>query len=224
MIAEFAALAMACAPQVHISTLHALVQAESEGNPYAIGVNSEPRKTLRLKSHHQAVTAAKTALAQGQNIDAGWAQINSANWDWLGLTADTVFDPCTNLRAAQAVLTECYKRALKTHASGPPALMASLSCYNTGNFRDGLANGYVRGVYAQANAPIPAIDQSGLPPVPPPLPGTSPQAPAPETTSEGIADGFDAAEIQDGFTSNNLADGFKDPRTESSTPPSDSTQ
>ena len=34
----FAALALACAPQVHLTTAHALVAVESAFNPWAIGV------------------------------------------------------------------------------------------------------------------------------------------------------------------------------------------
>jgi type IV secretion system protein VirB1 len=48
------------------------------------------------------------------SIDAGLMQINSENWFWLGLTAETALDPCQSIRAAGS-------------------LLVSLSKYNTGS-------------------------------------------------------------------------------------------
>lgn len=227
MLAEFVALAMTCAPQVHVTTLQALVQAESRGNPYAIRVNGKGGGMLTPATEAEAIAIAHKAVSAGKNIDAGWGQINSSNWKWLGLNAETVFDPCTNLRAAQVVLTACYKRAAARLGPGAQALVAGLSCYNTGNFQGGVANGYVQGVYAQANVPVPAIrgntpgaTGSALPPLPTPLPGTRSQAAATPTTNLdnpktlGILDGFSSDSIPDGFERSNQPDGFVDPRRE----------
>ena len=46
MLAELAALAVACAPDIHPVTLHAVVKHESRVQQYAIGVN---RKGHQLK-------------------------------------------------------------------------------------------------------------------------------------------------------------------------------
>src|SRR5699024_1664981 len=69
----------------------------------------------------------------------------------------TVFDPCTNLKAAQTVLSECYGRALKRYSDPQQAVRAALSCYNTGNFDRGFSNGYVGKVLAEAGVTVPAI-------------------------------------------------------------------
>ncbi|MGS1117406.1 lytic transglycosylase domain-containing protein [Castellaniella sp. UC4442_H9] len=228
MLAEFAALAMACAPQVHVTTMQALVQAESHGNPYAIRINGKGGRTLEPADRAQATALAQAALRRGENIDAGWGQINSSNWKWLGLNAENVFDPCTNLRAAQVVLTDCYERAAARLGPGAQALVAGLSCYNTGNFRGGVANGYVQGVYAQANVPVPAIrgdsapSVAALPPLPTPLPGLGATttgaaravAPGAAGVALGIQDGFSSDSIPDGFESQNRPDGFVDPKQE----------
>ena len=78
------------------------------------------------------VEAARLALAlraQGHSVDAGVMQVNSLNWQWLGLTAETVFDPQTNVCAAMAKLAVDY------------AIERRVSCrYNTG--RPECDNGY----------------------------------------------------------------------------------
>ena len=61
--------------------------------------------------------------------DYGLMQVNTANFGWLGLTAETALDPCQSIRAGVRVLT-------------------SLSAYNTGKPTAGLDNGYVHKVVA----------------------------------------------------------------------------
>lgn len=83
-------------------------------------------------------------------------QINSANFSRLGLTPETVFDPCTNLRAGARVLADNYGRAREAGHATP--LQAAISEYNTGSRSRGLSNGYVGRVFAAAsmgNAPFP---------------------------------------------------------------------
>ena len=41
-------------------------------------------------------------------VDVGLAQVNSANFLWLGLTAETALDPCKNLAAGTKVLMVRY--------------------------------------------------------------------------------------------------------------------
>ena len=91
-------------------------------------------------------------LNQGMSIDMGLAMINSKNLRPLGLTVESVFDPCTNLKAMQTVLTSAYNKAVKRHGPGQAALASALSEYNTGNASSGIRNGYVASVY---RAPLP---------------------------------------------------------------------
>lgn len=120
MIGELAAVAMACAPNVHPVTLDALVKHESRRQPYAIGVNSGTRLARQPGSREEAVALARTLMAQGVDFDAGLGQINVRNWGWLKLTAETVFEPCANLQAAHAVLV------MATGALNPASTAASL--------------------------------------------------------------------------------------------------
>lgn len=99
-----------CAPQIHPDTLMRIVATESAGNPYAIGVvggrlQRQPRHPL------EAVATARALQQQGINFSAGLGQINRSNWRRLGLDETSVFEPCRNLAAAQAVLRDCFERA-----------------------------------------------------------------------------------------------------------------
>lgn len=154
----FSDLAARCAPSVHPHTLAAVVRTESRANPLAIGINTKGVRLPRQPATRaEAVATAKWLMARGYNFDAGLAQINSANFDWLGLGVEDLFDPCLNLRASATVLTDCYQRAAKGQGAGQAALRAALSCYNTGNFQRGMTNGYVARVAAQAGVIVPSL-------------------------------------------------------------------
>lgn len=146
----FLALTLACAPQVHADTARALVQVESAFNPWAIGVvggalERQPRRRA------EALATARNLQAAGWNFSVGLGQINVGNFQRLGLTIETAFDPCTNLAAMQAVLAECFDRA-SFAARSQEALRHALSCYYSGDFYVGLRHGYVRKVVAAATA------------------------------------------------------------------------
>ena len=64
-----------------------------------------------------------TALNHNVNgtVDYGLGQINTVNLGWLGLTPQTVLDPCLNLKAAIRVMFARY------NGNPPPAVKASYS-------------------------------------------------------------------------------------------------
>ncbi len=144
---DFFALANECAPTVARETIVAIVRHESKVNPFAIGINGGTRISRQPKNQEEAIAISEKLISMGVSIDMGLAQINSANLKKLGLSVAQVFDPCTNLRAAEKVLHWCYAPAEKKHGSGQVALQAALSCYNTGDFSRGLSNGYVANIY-----------------------------------------------------------------------------
>lgn len=155
--AILAALLQACAPTVAPETMVAVIRVESEGDPFRIGVNSGGAIRRQPSNAADAIATARGLLRRGANFDAGLMQINSANFARLGLTPETVFDPCTNLRAGARVLTDNYGRARDAGHANP--LQAAISEYNTGSRSRGLSNGYVGRVYAAAatgNAPLTA--------------------------------------------------------------------
>ena len=149
--ADWIDLAPNCAPAVHASTVAAIVRQESGGNPFAIGVvggrlRKQPRSTA------EALATARSLEAAGWNYSVGLAQINRANFARLGLSHETAFDPCTNLRAMQTVLLECWRGA-RVHPRGGDmhwVMQASIACYYSGSFAVARYSNYVNGVLAKA--------------------------------------------------------------------------
>ncbi len=157
--ATFLAIALACAPQVHAETARALVQVESDFNPWAIGVVGGALER-QPQGRAEALATARALRRAGWNFSVGLAQINVANVDRLGLNLEDAFEPCTNLASMQAVLRACFDRASGTepHARYPQAaLRAALSCYYSGNFTTGRQQGYVHQVVRAAlhQRPVP---------------------------------------------------------------------
>jgi type IV secretion system protein VirB1 len=147
---DFVALAQQCAPTVAIETMAAVVGHESGHNAFAIGVNGGVRISRQPVNKAEAVDTAKQLLKMSLSIDLGLAQINSANLPKLGLSVEDAFEPCANLHAAEKVLRWCYDPAALRLGVGQAALQAALSCYNTGGYSRGLANGYVQSIYRVA--------------------------------------------------------------------------
>lgn len=139
---EFAAIAEQCAPSIHADTMRRLVQVESSFNPYAIGVVGH-RLQRQPRNEQEATATARWLEEKGFNYSVGLAQINRVNFDTVGLTPETAFDVCANLRAAASILTECYTRALRSWPDEQDALRRAFSCYYSGDFSTGFKHGYV---------------------------------------------------------------------------------
>ncbi len=142
-------LAAQCAPQVAPETIAAIVQTESHGFELAIGVNGLKRQPSPARSLAQAVETARYYVGKGYSVDLGLGQINSRNMKTLGLTWDNVFDPCTNIAAAGAVLSGNY-HSVRAGLHPQRALRVALSMYNTGSQSRGFTNGYVEKVVGNA--------------------------------------------------------------------------
>lgn len=146
--AAILALASQCAPNVAPQTVAAIVQTESHGRPFALNVNGGTQPPAQISAASAAATAQRY-IAAGYSVDLGLGQINSRNMRWLGLTWDTVFDPCTNIAALGRVLTQNYNKAI-VGRDPQTALRIALSLYNTGSSSRGFRNGYVAKVVSNA--------------------------------------------------------------------------
>lgn len=154
-------LALSCAPMVDGRTTAALVSVESGRNPHAIGVVGGALQ--RQPRHRQeALATARDLQARGWDFSVGLAQINVRNVRRMGLRLEDAFEPCTNLRAMQTLLGDCYARSPASSATSArdPALdqrrlRQALSCYYSGNFVTGFRHGYVHRVVAAARNPLP---------------------------------------------------------------------
>lgn len=142
-------LATQCAPGVAPATIAAIVQTESRGFELAIGVNGVSRQPAPATSLAEAVQTARYYVGKGYSVDLGLGQINSRNMKALGLTWENVFDPCTNIAAAGAVLAGNYHR-VSAGLHPQRALRIALSMYNTGSQSRGFSNGYVGKVVGNA--------------------------------------------------------------------------
>lgn len=129
MVFEFLLLAGLCAPGVPSSTIGALISAESDFNPYAIGV-VRGRISRQPVSLNEAIQTVDRLESAGFNYSVGLAQINKTNFKHHNLDARTMFDPCKNIEAGSKILKSCFR----TSKSVDPAnrLKAALSCYYSG--------------------------------------------------------------------------------------------
>jgi type IV secretion system protein VirB1 len=143
------ALASQCAPNVAPETVAAIVQTESHGRPFALNVNGGSQPSEQTSAASAAATAWRY-IAAGYSVDLGLGQINSRNMRALGLTWETVFDPCTNIAALGRVLTQNYNGAINGR-DPQDALRVALSLYNTGSASRGFRNGYVAKVVRNAS-------------------------------------------------------------------------
>jgi type IV secretion system protein VirB1 len=142
------ALASQCAPTVAPETVLAIIQTESSGEQFALNVNGG-RQPARQTNAADAAATARRYVAAGYSVDLGLGQINSRNMRWLGLTWETVFNPCTNVAALARVLTTNYN-SVKAGRDPQTALRVALSMYNTGSQTRGFRNGYVAKVVGNA--------------------------------------------------------------------------
>ena len=156
--AAILAFASQCAPTVAPETVLAIIQTESSGEPFALNVNGG-RQPARQSNAVDAAATARRYVAAGYSVDLGLGQINSRNMRWLGLTWETVFNPCINVAALGRVLTTNYN-VVSAGRDPQTALRVALAMYNTGSQTRGFRNGYVAKLVGNAGVPGKAT-QSG---------------------------------------------------------------
>ena len=132
-----------CAPSTLTRIVEAIIRTESGFNPLAINVNRGVKLARQPVSRKEAEAWVRWLKANGYSFDAGLMQINSGNWEKLGLTPESIFDVCENIRAGSELFSENYSRATRTFGPGRTSLLSALSAYNTGDFNSGIRNGYV---------------------------------------------------------------------------------
>jgi hypothetical protein len=130
----------ACQPlAVPTPIMAAIVQVESNGNPYAIGVvNGALRRQPRNLNEAQATV--NLLHQQGYNYSIGAAQINKTNFQAYNIHPHTSgFDFCSSVKTGAKILAECYSRSKFDW-------LKAFSCYYSGNFTTGFEHGYVQKV------------------------------------------------------------------------------
>jgi type IV secretion system protein VirB1 len=125
----------------------AIVQVESGGDPFAIGDNTA-RRSYYPRDRATAEALARRLLGAGHLLDLGIAQIDSMNFAGFGVTAHTIFDPCTNLSVGARILSGDYTFAASRYGDGQVALRHAIGMYNTGRLNGGAS--YIARVLAAA--------------------------------------------------------------------------
>lgn len=140
-----------CAPMVAPSTMQRVLKVESSFRPHAIGYHITRNGQVYQLSRQpvdtsEAIAWARHLLANGYRFDAGIAQVNSQNFQRLGLKVEDLFNACSSIRAGGQVLSEFYWSAARRFGEGQQALLAAISAYQTGSFSNGFKTGYVQRV------------------------------------------------------------------------------
>ncbi len=165
--ADIAALRSRCVPTAPLTTLSAIIQAESGGNPNAMQIDFPiallkrwhlPQGTLQLKRQPATQREALAWLAyfehHGIYVDLGLMQVSTAEAQRRGLPVESLLEPCVNLRAGWQILQNAYLLEMKTYGPGQEALEHAISRYNTGDSQRGIDNGYLaRVISALKNSP-----------------------------------------------------------------------
>ena len=157
------AIPYTCAAGVAPALVRRLVQVESSGNRFAIGV-VDGRLARQPRNLPEAVATLRSLEAQGVNYSVGISQVNRYHFARLGWhrAPQAAFDACANLRAGAGILQDCFVRAGGAGFRGAaldgrnPASRAALSCYYSGDFARGERLGYVAKYAGPAGAAVSA--------------------------------------------------------------------
>lgn len=158
-------LALQCAPTVHHDTVLDVARTESGLNPFAIAeIIPKAERAAAGKSVITHMPATKAEALQivnaiekkGRRYSVGLMQITSTNFSQYHTTAEKLFSPCDNLKVAEKILVDCYRRGGN--------LKNGLSCYYSGDPMTGqkrekeFANtSYIERIAGTPQSPVQAV-------------------------------------------------------------------
>ena len=152
-------LAQQCAPQVAPTTLAAIVQVESGGNPWVLWDNTA-HHGYHPKTRKVAERILRVLMAEGHQVDVGIAQVDTENFAPYGLNPGNAFDACTNLRVGADILTTDYRKAAATYGPGQTALYHAFEAYNSGHLHGDAV--YANCILSAAGIPVKVGATGGL--------------------------------------------------------------
>ncbi len=147
VVISLATLLSVCAPAVDPGTAMRLIATESSAKQFAIQINGPFRLNRQPNSYSEFEEVVSQLDAKGYNFDFGYVQANNKEIKRRGYGVRNFIDACSNLRFMQEVLAGCYASAPGKAGEAQVKLAQALSCYNTGRYGAGFANGYVARVY-----------------------------------------------------------------------------
>ena len=95
--AAFAALVERCAPTAMTRPLTAIVRQASSFEPLLITIEGRKPIPIQATDRDEAIQLATEAIASGQQIRTGLAQLDAGETKKAGLTAATTFDACQHI-------------------------------------------------------------------------------------------------------------------------------
>jgi type IV secretion system protein VirB1 len=153
---DLAGLRNRCIPDAPLSTLQAIVSAESGRNVNAIQVDFPkallrhwglPAGTLRLRRQPKDAREALDWIgyfnAYRIFIDVGLMQVSTAEAARRHIPVASLLEPCMNVRTGWQILQDAYNIETKIYGPGQAALRHAISRYNTGDTERGIDNGYL---------------------------------------------------------------------------------
>lgn len=111
--AAFAALVERCAPTAMARPLTAIVRQASSFEPLLITIEGRKPIPIQATDRDEAIQLATEAIAAGQQVRTGLAQLDGEETKKAGLTAATTFDACQHV-AGLGRLFEARLQALST--------------------------------------------------------------------------------------------------------------
>lgn len=139
-----------CAPAMNTALMAALVRRESDGNPFAIGMDGKDRFLPQPRSLKEAIAAAETLARTGKKFSVGLAQIHISNLKSFGMTWTQAFDACASLRRGQQVFESFQAQAIRAGFRSTNAVFAALRGYNSGSVFAPGSNAYASAIIADA--------------------------------------------------------------------------
>lgn len=115
--AAFVALVERCAPATAmIEPLTAVVQKASSFEPLLITIDGSKPIQIQATDRNEAIELATEAIASGQPVRSGLAQLDAAALKQAGLTITTTFDACEHV----AGLSRLFDARLRAASAGLP--------------------------------------------------------------------------------------------------------
>ncbi|MDD3760576.1 MAG: transglycosylase SLT domain-containing protein, partial [Acidithiobacillus sp.] len=102
----------------------------------------------------------RQAMARGQKVDVGIAQVDTENFAAYGLSPANAFDACTNLRVGGQILAADYFKAARKLGPGQTALYHAFEAYNSGRLWGD--SGYANQILNAAGMPVQVTGKGGL--------------------------------------------------------------
>ncbi|WP_025038370.1 type IV secretion protein [Bradyrhizobium sp. DOA9] len=116
--AAFAALVEQCAPTPdQVRPLTAIVRQASSFEPLLVTIQARKPVPIQASDRDEAIQLATEAIATGQPVRTGLAQLDAEETKQAGLTAATTFDACKHI-AGLGRLFEARLQAANVTASG----------------------------------------------------------------------------------------------------------